>query len=198
MRMNISVPDALAEQVRERNLPISAICQQALREELRHPEDITRTIGEDREQANRPTDQPEEPPVPENEKPNPHWLVSPRDTRETEFAVWAAYLRTHSAASASDLIMTTLKDADQEIVFQAPATALNYVRRAQSVPAGDTIFVPLRTGEHHPGQVRDLQDALNEAIRTAGDIVQGHFVVLPPRARVIGGDAQPDAATGNA
>lgn len=35
MRMNISVPDALAEQVRERNLPISVICQQALREELR-------------------------------------------------------------------------------------------------------------------------------------------------------------------
>lgn len=34
MRMNISVPDELAEQVRERNLPISAICQRALREEL--------------------------------------------------------------------------------------------------------------------------------------------------------------------
>jgi len=34
MRMNISVPDVLAEQVRERNLPISAICQRALREEL--------------------------------------------------------------------------------------------------------------------------------------------------------------------
>lgn len=34
MRMNISVPDILAEQVRERDLPISAICQRALREEL--------------------------------------------------------------------------------------------------------------------------------------------------------------------
>jgi hypothetical protein len=32
MRMNISVPDELAEQVRERDLPISAICQRALRE----------------------------------------------------------------------------------------------------------------------------------------------------------------------
>ncbi|PJE96915.1 hypothetical protein CUT44_15275 [Streptomyces carminius] len=31
MRMNISVPDALAEQVRARELPISAICQEALR-----------------------------------------------------------------------------------------------------------------------------------------------------------------------
>jgi hypothetical protein len=34
MRMNISVPDALAEQVRERNLAISSICQRALREEV--------------------------------------------------------------------------------------------------------------------------------------------------------------------
>jgi hypothetical protein len=34
MRMNISVPDALAEQVRQRNLPISSICQRALREEV--------------------------------------------------------------------------------------------------------------------------------------------------------------------
>jgi hypothetical protein len=31
MRMNISVPDQLAEQVRARDLPISAICQEALR-----------------------------------------------------------------------------------------------------------------------------------------------------------------------
>lgn len=31
MRMNISVPDELAEQVRARDLPISAICQDALR-----------------------------------------------------------------------------------------------------------------------------------------------------------------------
>lgn len=31
MRMNISVPDDLAEQARARKLPISAICQDALR-----------------------------------------------------------------------------------------------------------------------------------------------------------------------
>lgn len=31
MRLNISVPDELAEQVRARDLPISAICQEALR-----------------------------------------------------------------------------------------------------------------------------------------------------------------------
>ena len=34
MRMNISVPDALAEEVRKRDLPVSAICQRALREEV--------------------------------------------------------------------------------------------------------------------------------------------------------------------
>lgn len=32
--MNISVPDALADEVRQRNLPISSICQRALREEV--------------------------------------------------------------------------------------------------------------------------------------------------------------------
>lgn len=34
MRMNISVPDQLAEQVRELELPISSICQNALRDEV--------------------------------------------------------------------------------------------------------------------------------------------------------------------
>lgn len=34
MRMNISVPDELAEQVRHHDVPISAICQRALREEV--------------------------------------------------------------------------------------------------------------------------------------------------------------------
>lgn len=32
--MNISMPDTLAEQVRERNVPISAVCQRALRDEV--------------------------------------------------------------------------------------------------------------------------------------------------------------------
>jgi hypothetical protein len=34
MRMNISVPDALADEVRRRDIPISAICQRALQEEV--------------------------------------------------------------------------------------------------------------------------------------------------------------------
>jgi post-segregation antitoxin (ccd killing protein) len=32
--MNISVPDDLAEEVRQRNVPISAVCQRALRDEV--------------------------------------------------------------------------------------------------------------------------------------------------------------------
>ncbi len=35
MRVNISVPDELADQVRTRGLPVSGICQAALREALR-------------------------------------------------------------------------------------------------------------------------------------------------------------------
>jgi len=46
MRMNISVPDELAEQVRERNLPISAICQRALREELDHLKALEQASGD--------------------------------------------------------------------------------------------------------------------------------------------------------
>lgn len=34
MRMNISVPDVLAEEVRRRDIPISAVCQRALNEEV--------------------------------------------------------------------------------------------------------------------------------------------------------------------
>ena len=43
MRMNISVPDALAEEVRRRDLPISAICQRALRDELNRLRTIKET-----------------------------------------------------------------------------------------------------------------------------------------------------------
>ena len=93
--------------------------------------------------------------MPENEKPvNIHWLVGVPGVAEP-LVVWAAYVQTHHAANltttgyhqGADLIMTTLKDADHKIVFQAPAMALNYVRRDQpgikreggkwTVPAGD-------------------------------------------------------------
>lgn len=44
MRMNISVPDELAEQVRTRDLPISAICQDALREAVEMHDKKERTM----------------------------------------------------------------------------------------------------------------------------------------------------------
>lgn len=51
MRMNISVPDELAEQVRALDLPISAVCQKALRNAVdnasRSTELITVETGED-------------------------------------------------------------------------------------------------------------------------------------------------------
>lgn len=55
MRMNISVPDDLAEEVRRRDIAISAVCQHALREEvarlrtLEAVDDITVVIESDRD-----------------------------------------------------------------------------------------------------------------------------------------------------
>jgi hypothetical protein len=45
MRMNISVPDDLAEQVRARDLPISSICQDALRQALETAERNEKTMS---------------------------------------------------------------------------------------------------------------------------------------------------------
>jgi hypothetical protein len=42
MRLNISVPDALAAQVRERGMSVSAVCQAALREELNRLDEASR------------------------------------------------------------------------------------------------------------------------------------------------------------
>lgn len=44
MRMNISVPDELADQVRTRNLPTSSICQDALREAVEMHDKKERTM----------------------------------------------------------------------------------------------------------------------------------------------------------
>ena len=43
MRMNISVPDELAAEVRAHSLPVSAICQRALRDALRPVSELTAT-----------------------------------------------------------------------------------------------------------------------------------------------------------
>lgn len=42
--MNISVPDQLAKEVRQRDLPISAICQRALREEISKVRAVEETV----------------------------------------------------------------------------------------------------------------------------------------------------------
>lgn len=53
MRMNISVPDELAEQVRARDLPISAICQRALSAAVRDDEQRAMLGGDLDEVAER-------------------------------------------------------------------------------------------------------------------------------------------------
>jgi hypothetical protein len=51
----------------------------------------------------------------------------------------------------------------------------------------DAIFVPLRdTGlTLAPAQVRSVQDALNEAARMTGNLVDGKFVTLPPGTKIL-------------
>jgi hypothetical protein len=44
-KINIDVPDDLARQVRARNLPVSAICQRALRAEISRLQTIEQAVG---------------------------------------------------------------------------------------------------------------------------------------------------------
>jgi hypothetical protein len=44
-KINIDVPDDLAKQVRARELPVSAICQRALRAEISHMQTIEHAVG---------------------------------------------------------------------------------------------------------------------------------------------------------
>jgi post-segregation antitoxin (ccd killing protein) len=43
--INVDLPDDLAEQVRKRDLPVSAICQRALRAEIAHFQPIEQAVG---------------------------------------------------------------------------------------------------------------------------------------------------------
>lgn len=96
----------------------------------------------------------------ENERPaNTHWLVRVAGCDE-EIAVYAAYVQTNVAAhgdtihsvGGSDFQVTSLKNADHKIVFQAPAMAVAYVRRADVTGKVDR--------NAPPAQVRDLQKEL--------------------------------------
>ena len=44
-KINIELPDELAEQVRKRQLPVSAICQRALRAEISNLQTIEQAVG---------------------------------------------------------------------------------------------------------------------------------------------------------
>ncbi len=97
----------------------------------------------------------------DNEKlANAHWLVRVAGCDE-EVAVYAAYVQTnvathgdtiHTLSGGSDFQVTSLKNADHKIVFQAPAHAVVYVRRADVTGKVDRNAAP--------AQIRDLQAKL--------------------------------------
>jgi hypothetical protein len=127
--------------------------------------------------------------MPENsEAPaNADWLVG-IPGREHELPIRAAYIATNTA-DAKDLTgsaRVTLKDAEHKIVFQAPAGAVLYVRRDHYAAASEppTAMIPLPEGVSvTPGQLRDLQASVNEAIARGCKIT-----LLPPGSKVAAGE----------
>lgn len=99
--------------------------------------------------------------MPENEKPvNIHWLVRVAGCDE-ELLVYAAYVQYHDASvptkttlrtASDDVVLTTFKNADHKVVFQALAAAVVYVRRADVTAKVDR--------DAPPGQIRDLKDGI--------------------------------------
>ena len=96
----------------------------------------------------------------ENEElANAHWLVRVAGCDE-EIAVYAAYVQTNVAVQGdtihsiggSDFQVTSLKNTDHKIVFQAPAMAVAYVRRADVTGKVDR--------NAPPTQISDLQKEL--------------------------------------
>ena len=69
---------------------------------------------------------------------NVQWIIAVAG-RNSEISVEAATITQHRAAdnetihavggSAGDVILTTLRDADGEIIFQAPTLSIAYIRR---------------------------------------------------------------------
>lgn len=103
--------------------------------------------------------------MPENEKPvNIHWLVRVAGCDE-ELLVYAAYVQYHHATTVgatvhaigghSEPLLATFKNADHKVVFESPAAAVVYVRRADVTDKVDR--------NASPGQLRDMKDGLAEA-----------------------------------
>jgi len=59
---------------------------------------------------------------------NARWVLAIAG-RDEQVSVEAATITQHRAAGSDEVILTTLHDADGEIVFQAPALSVAYVRR---------------------------------------------------------------------
>lgn len=102
--------------------------------------------------------------TPENEKPvNVHWLVRVAGCDE-ELLVYAAYAVYHPATDPASVhaigehrehLLATFKNADHKVVFQTPAAAVAYVRRADVTGKVDKSATP--------NQFRELKDELSKA-----------------------------------
>jgi len=87
MRLNISVPDALADEVRRRDLPISAICQRALRDEVSRQQTIERADDILIYIASEQSD-PDPATWPGSDPAKPHLVYSRRPEHGNGWALW--------------------------------------------------------------------------------------------------------------
>jgi hypothetical protein len=137
--------------------------------------------------------------MPENEKPvNIHWLVRVAGCDE-ELLVYAAYVQYNVAGSATATVhaiggrdepfLATFKNADHKVVFQAPAAAVAYVRRADVTDKVDRNATP--------NQLRDMKDGLAAAAAGESTPAQTMFYTTNVAAGVPGAAGVPQVFTLN-
>ena len=127
--------------------------------------------------------------MPEDEKLiNTHWLLSVAG-QEEEILVYAAYPVYHSAASTKQAAssvdapaLISLRDAAHKVVFQAPAMAVAYMRRADVTGKVDK--------NASPNQVRDLKETLREASEVHPLHPFTHITASPGVSVAAGGGGQ--------
>jgi hypothetical protein len=124
--------------------------------------------------------------------PEHNWWIGLRDG--SRFTVRAAYVQQGMSANAEIGAPIVLKDADHKVVLIAPPDWVGYVEREShsSTTLPSAAYVPLPAGTNlTPGQMRDLQDALDDAAKGLGWSTR--ILILPPGGRA-SGDSPPDDA----
>ena len=116
--------------------------------------------------------------------PEYRWVVT---LREGIRSVHAAYIQEGAGSTivTGHATSVVLKDDQHKTVFYAPPGEVTCIERIPRAREGDSParWVPLPESMNiTPGQIRDLQDALN---RVGGcPVCQRHFIVLPPGSKV--------------